>query len=492
VLSLNIMTETLDVFKNRFTLFFIVLISMQNLNASRPTAVAGSFYSNDKEVLSKQVKTLLKDSKVFSPVDVDAIIVPHAGYVFSADTASVAYKTLQKKYKNIFLIGSSHHIDFDGASIYNGGDYKTPLGDVKVNQTIVSQLIESSKYITFKQKAHDKEHTLEVQLPFLQTIYGRDLNIVPIIMASSNFETIQAISESLRPYFNEENLFVISTDLSHYPSYDDANKIDKLTLNALTKNSSQDFIDAIVKNENSSTSNLQTSACGWSSLLLLLELTKNQNYRYELLEYKNSGDSIYGEKKKVVGYSALRIYKEKNVFYLSNEEKEELLNLAKLSLYEATLKHKRIIIDKEKISPKLHKNLGAFVTLYKDGNLRGCIGRFEPNQSLYDVVIDMAIASAQNDTRFNVVTADELESIKIEISVLTPRKKIDSIDEIEIGRDGIYIQKGSKNGTYLPHVAPQMNWNVKQFVDSCAKEKAGIMFNNYNELELFTYEAIVF
>ena len=486
------MIEISDVFKNRFTLLFIIMISMQNLNASRPAAVAGSFYSNDKNELSKQVKTLLRDSKVFTSVDVNAIIVPHAGYVFSADTASVAYNTLHKKYKNIFLIGSSHHINFDGVSIYKGGDYKTPLGDVKVNQAIVSQLIESSKYISYNPKAHNKEHTLEVQLPFLQTTYGDDLNIVPIIMATSNFETIQAVSESLKPYFNDENLFVISTDLSHYPSYEDAKRIDNLTLSALTKNNSQEFIDALVENENSSTSNLQTSACGWSSVLVLLELTKNQNYKYELLQYKNSGDSIHGDKERVVGYSALRIYKEKNEFFLSNEEKEELLNLAKLSLYEATLKHKKITINKDKVSPKLQQNLGAFVTLYKDGKLRGCIGRFEPNQPLCDVVIDMAIAAAQNDTRFNVVTPDELDSIKIEISVLTPRKKIDSIKEIQIGKHGIYVQKGSKAGTYLPHVAPQMNWSVEQFVDSCAKEKAGIVFNNYNELELFTYEAIVF
>ena len=464
---------------------------MQNLNASRPTAVAGSFYSDNKDELSAQVKTLLADSKLFSDENINAIIVPHAGYVFSADTASLAYKTLNKKYKNIFLIGSSHHVNINGASIYNIGDYKTPLGEVKVNQEIVSKLINDSKHISYHKDAHLKEHTLEVQLPFLQTIYGADLKIVPIIIATSNFETIKSISDSLKPYFNDENLFVISTDLSHYPSYEDAKKIDSFTLNALTKNNSQAFIDAIVNNENSLTSNLQTSACGWSSLLMLLELTKNQNYKYELLQYKNSGDSIYGEKERVVGYSALRIYKEKN-FVLNNEEKKELLHIAKLAIYEATLNHKKIKIDSSKISAKLKLNLGAFVTLYKNGKLRGCIGRFEPNQPLYEVIIDMAIASAQNDTRFDILSVNELDEINIEISVLTPRKKIESINEIEIGKHGIYVQKDSQNGTYLPHVATQMAWNVEQFINSCAKEKAGISFEKYEELELFTYEAIVF
>lgn len=486
------MTDMSDVFKNKFTLLILTVITMQNLHATRPEAVAGKFYSSNKEELSSQVKELLKESKNFSKENVNAIIVPHAGYVFSADTASIAYNTLHKKYKNVFLIGSSHHVNFDGASAYSEGNYKTPLGEVKVNQTIVSKLIESSRNITYNADAHNKEHTLEVQLPFLQTLYGDDLSIVPIIMATSNYETIQAVAQALKPYFNDENLFVISTDLSHYPSYEDASRVDNLTLAGLTKNNSQEFIDAIVKNEKSLTSNLQTSACGWASLLVLLEFTKNQDYRYELLKYKNSGDSIYGDKQQVVGYSALRVYKQSNEFFLSGEEKKELLGLAKLSLYEATLKHQKVDIDKDTVSKKLYQNLGAFVTLYKDGNLRGCIGRFEPNQSLYSVVIDMAIAAAQNDTRFEVVSADELDKIDIEISVLTPRKTINSIDEIEIGKHGIYVQKGFQTGTYLPHVATQMNWDAKQFVDSCAKEKAGIEFNSYEELKLFTYEAIVF
>ena len=268
------MTDISDVCKNKFALLLLIVTTMQNLHATRTEAVAGKFYSSNKEELSSQVKKLLSESQNFSKESVKAIIVPHAGYVFSADTAAVAYKTLHKKYKNVFLIGSSHHVNFDGASTYSEGNYKTPLGEVKVNQTIVSKLIESSSHITYSANAHNKEHTLEVQLPFLQTLYGDDLSIVPIIMATSNYETIRAVAQLLKPYFNDENLFVISTDLSHYPSYEDASRVDKLTLEGLTKNNSQEFIDAIVKNEKSLTPNLQTSACGWASLLVLLELTK--------------------------------------------------------------------------------------------------------------------------------------------------------------------------------------------------------------------------
>ncbi len=478
--------------KIKLTLLFLVVLTMENLNAQRACAVSGTFYSDNKTELSSQVTSLLQNATAFKNENVQAIIVPHAGYVFSAQTAATAYKTLSKKYKNIFVIGSSHHVNFDGASIYNIGNYKTPLGEIQTNQTIVSQLMKNSLF-TYNRDAHTKEHTLEVQLPFLQTIYGNELNIIPIIMATQNMDTIIEISKVLKPYFDDkDNLFVISTDLSHYPDYEDANTVDKRTLNALIKNNPQEFINAIVQNEESHTKGLVTSACGWSSLLVLLNMTKDEDYNYEIVEYKNSGDTQYGEKNRVVGYGALRVYKQSDAFFLTNEEKEELHNLAKLSLYESTINNKRIDIDESTISPKLKQHLGAFVTLNKEKQLRGCIGQFEPNQPLYKVVTEMAISAGRFDNRFNPVNADELKDIDLEISVLTPRKKINSIDEIKIGRDGIYIIHGNKSGTYLPQVATDMNWSVEEFVRSCCEEKAGINPSDCKDAQIFTYEAIVF
>jgi len=469
-----------------------MVIVMENLNAQRACAVAGTFYSDNKTELSTQIKSLLQTAKKFEEEDVQAIIVPHAGYVFSAQTAATAYNTLKKKYKNIFLLGSSHHVSFDGASIYSIGNYKTPLGEIQTNHSIVSELMKNSLF-TYNRDAHTKEHTLEVQLPFLQTIYGDDLNIIPIIMATQNMESIIEISQLLKPYFDDkENLFVISTDLSHYPEYVDANVVDRKTLNALTKNSPQEFIDTIVKNEDSNIKGLLTSACGWSSLLVLLNMTKDENYKYEIVEHKNSGDTKYGERDRVVGYGALRIYQESERFFLTDKEKKELLSLAKLSLYEATINDRRVEVDERKVSSNLKQHLGAFVTLNKQRQLRGCIGQFEPNQALYNVVVEMAISAAKFDRRFNQVTEDELKDIEIEISVLTPRKKISSMDEIKIGRDGIYIKYGDKNGTYLPQVATDMKWDVEEFVRSCCEEKAGINPDDCKNAEIYTYEAIVF
>ena len=457
----------------------------------RATAVAGSFYPSKREELQNLVENLLTQAKTFPKRDVHAIIVPHAGYIFSGEVAATAYKTLHKKYKNIFLIGSSHHIDFNGVSLYNKGDYQTPLGRVKVNQEIVQNLISKSSKLSFNEDAHKKEHTLEVQLPFLQTIYKDDFQIVPIIVASSEIATFQSLANALEAYFNEENLFVISSDLSHYPTYDDAYRVDMHLLDSLKKNSPLAFLEAKVQNSDADIENLQTSACGWGSLLTLLYLTTNREYTYELLEYKNSGDTKFGEKDRVVGYGAVRVFKNTH-FTLNEEEKKSLKEIAKLALYKAVIENERVVIDETITDKKLLQHLGAFVTLYYKGELRGCIGNFEPDRELYKTVIEMAISASRFDKRFEPIKKEELQDVEIEVSVLTPRKRIYSLDEIKVGRDGIFVEYGQKSGTYLPHVATQMQWNAEEFVQSCCEEKAGIEANNCKNAKLYTYEAIVF
>ncbi|MCW8837125.1 MAG: AmmeMemoRadiSam system protein A [Thiovulaceae bacterium] len=179
-------------------------------------------------------------------------------------------------------------------------------------------------------------------------------------------------------------------------------------------------------------------------------------------------------------------------FTLDEGEKNLLKKIARDTLYEAVINSKKFEVDATEFSPSLKINVGAFVTLYKNKQLRGCIGTFEPKEPLYEVIRNMSISSAFHDTRFNPVTEDELDDIEIEISVLTPRKKINSLDEIIIGKHGIYIQKGSRGGTYLPHVATQMGWNVEEFVKSCALEKAGIGLDKIQDADIFIYESIIF
>ncbi|ADN09007.1 AmmeMemoRadiSam system protein A [Sulfurimonas autotrophica] len=179
-------------------------------------------------------------------------------------------------------------------------------------------------------------------------------------------------------------------------------------------------------------------------------------------------------------------------FYLTDEEKKALKEIAKTALYEAVINNQKIALDESKLPDKFKLHLGAFVTLKENGMLRGCIGRFEPDEPLYKVIIDMAISASRYDTRFNPVTKEELDNIEIEISVLTPRKKVNSIDDVVVGKHGIYVEYGSTNGTYLPQVATDMGWDKEQFVRSCCVEKAGIAPEHCKDATLYVYEAIVF
>jgi len=260
----------------------------------------------------------------------------------------------------------------------------------------------------------------------------------------------------------------------------------------LISNNIQKFLNAIKENSEKKIPNLVTSACGKNDLLVLLNLTKNDDsYKYEIISYKNSGDSQFGGKDSVVGYYAIAVRK-KEMFELNKEEKETLLNISRKTLIEY-IKNKRVPpIDKKLITKTLSRNLGAFVTLKIDGNLRGCIGRFMPDQPLWQIIQDMTIASATQDNRFPKVTEYELDKIDIEISVLTPLQKINSAEEIVIGRDGIYIRKGPMSGTLLPQVATENNWDKIEFLEYCSKYKAGLGKDGWKDADLFIYQAIVF
>ncbi|HIP02424.1 MAG TPA: AmmeMemoRadiSam system protein A [Campylobacterales bacterium] len=183
---------------------------------------------------------------------------------------------------------------------------------------------------------------------------------------------------------------------------------------------------------------------------------------------------------------------DRDELYFTDEEKRALKEIARAALFEAVMHNQKITLDESKIPQKFKLHLGAFVTLKENDMLRGCIGRFEPDEPLYKVIIDMAISASRYDTRFHPVTKEELDHIEIEISVLTPRRKVNSVDDVIVEKHGIYIEYGEKNGTYLPQVAVDMGWNAKEFVRSCCVEKAGIPPEHCKDATLYVYEAIVF
>jgi len=477
---------------------------------NRKPAVAGAFYDAHPEALRNKLEHLFANAEPRHPEGyVRALIAPHAGYPYSGEVAASSYKQLDRNhtYKRIFILGSSHRASFPGASVYSIGNYETPLGEVKVDTRLAEYLIENNRMFSFEKSAHLQEHSLEVQLPFMQYWLGSDYQIVPILLGTHNTDECLDVAAALLPYFTDDNLFVISADFSHYPAYEEACKVDKHTAEAIQSNSVQQFANSINNTMAENIPNLATCLCAWPAVMTLLFMTQEDpDIQVRLVKYQNSGDSEIGDKSRVVGYHAISFSKPDRTlnpkdessqmkemdFELTEKDKGDLLSIARETLSDYIVTGSAPEIDKTQLSATLKIPAGAFVTLNKDDRLRGCIGRFNPDIPLYEVVQEMTVSAATRDYRFTPVTALELEDIEIEISVLSPLKKIKNIDEIELGRHGIYISKGQQSGTYLPQVASKANWTVEEFVGHCSRDKAGLGWDGWKDADLYTYEAFVF
>jgi len=252
----------------------------------------------------------------------------------------------------------------------------------------------------------------------------------------------------------------------------------------------EQFIAVLEENARSGVPGLATSACGELAIATLLMMT-DSTYEVKHLMYQNSGDAEESDHNRVVGYHAFAIVrKASQSFSLSDDEKLALKEIALTSIKDS-LNGKPISRHKP-LTAHLSEKCGAFVSLHKHGRLRGCIGHFGEDVPLHEIVAEMARAAAFEDPRFPPVTADELADIDIEISVLTPMRRIQSLDEFELHRHGIYIRKGYRSGTFLPQVADEVNWTKEEFVSHCAQDKAGIGWDGWRDAELYVYEAIVF
>jgi AmmeMemoRadiSam system protein B/AmmeMemoRadiSam system protein A len=492
---------------------FIVLLSIftimetfsQNITADRQPVAAGRFYPADKDTLSKDLARYFETCKR-SPGNwnVRAIISPHAGYMFSGKITASAFSAIPKNaaYKNIFIIGSSHVMYFKGASVYNCGDYITPLGKVPVNKEIANKLIKDNKVFNFPIDAHIREHSIENQIPFIQYYFKEMPTIVPVIIGTDDESIVKKIAEALKPWFTAENLFIISSDFSHYPSYKDAVENDNLTAMSIVSGSPRTFLNTLSNNTSKQIHGLVTSMCGWTSGLTLLYLSEgDNNLETKLVDYCNSGDSPNAGKDEVVGYNALVMIDKKqnavsshgseNSFSFTEQEKKQLFTIAKNSIQSRLYGNKNPVIDEKTVPDNLKVPMGAFVTLKIDGVLRGCIGRFISSEPLYSVVGESAISSAFEDPRFSPLTKEEFKNTKIEITVLGPLKKINNINEIILGKHGIYIKKDHYAGTMLPQVAIENRWTVEEFLGFTSRDKAGLGWDGWKNAEIYIYEGVV-
>jgi len=490
----------------------------QNFKVRKP-AVSGSFYPSSPEELSSALEKWVHPCEDSASAP-QAILVPHAGYVFSGEVAASAYSRLCPGfgYKRIFLLGPSHRVGFPGASVDLCYAAETPLGLVSIDYSIGEDLIERGGGVfTFKENAHAGEHCLEVQLPFLQAVFGDDIPpIIPIVIGTERLSILMQIAKVLGPYFNRENLFVISSDFSHYPSYEDAEESDTYLAGILEIGGLTDFLTALSEIRKKGLKGQDTAACGACAIEVLLSMMDSEGrdtFDFEPIMYRNSGDSPYGDRKRVVGYNSMALYRLQEpsvldsaeakdsssagpdsvveeddpdpLFIFTYEEKRQIIAAARSSIYSALGLDSPVGYVPSGVLKE--KGFGVFVTLYLYGRLRGCIGRFTSDASLDSTIREMARSSALSDPRFPPLTKNEAQRIEIEVSVLSPLKKIESVDEFKLGRDGIYMIKGSHHGTFLPQVAQQTGWDTEEFLGHCARDKAGIGYYGWMDADLYTY-----
>jgi hypothetical protein len=465
----------------------------------RQSVIAGTWYPGSPERLRQEIQGFLSQAQ---GVDLEgrlvALISPHAGYRYSGQVAAYAYKVLEKhRFSSVVLIAPSHRAYFSGVSVYDRGGYETPLGVVPLDRELVSALKERESRIRYVPDAHSREHSLEIQLPFLQVLLP-EFKLVPLVMGEQNLETCQWLAEAVADCIGDKSVLIVaSSDLSHFHPYTQAKRLDQVVLDKVNDFDPRGLSESLASGA--------CEACGGgpmvSAMLIARRLGANKS---RVLHYANSGD-VTGDHSGVVGYMAAAFWANPGTkkryggerqrsgveLGLTSEEKDLLLRLAREVITARC--HGEEPPEPRVDSPTLNKPSGAFVSLHKHGRLRGCIGNIHAEMPLAETVAKMAAAAAFQDPRFPPVRAEELEELDVEISVLTPLRQISDVKAIEVGTHGLYVKSGGYAGLLLPQVATEWGWDRKTFLEhTCTK--AGLPKDAWKDkaTEIYTFSADVF
>jgi MEMO1 family protein len=489
----------------------------------RPPAVAGSFYPGSPAELAKMLAQFFhaapKPQIAGKPL---ALIAPHAGYVYSGAIAARAYKFLEgEEYQTVIIIAPSHTAYFKGVSAFGGKAYSTPLGEVPIDKELTRKIIAAGGPIMLSDIGHlissgQSEHALEVQLPFLQATLGK-FNLVALIMGDQDPLTCTALGEAIARAVGKRDdvLIVASSDLSHFHDQATASKLDSIIARDIEQYDYQQLSDDLQSQK--------TEACGGGPIVAALIAAKEIGAdSVKLTGFGDSGETS-GDRSSVVGYLSAVVSQSGQTekihvideaednpeiksadsgkgylepastaeFGLSESDKKLLLSIARQSIA-SRLEGKEFVLPAN-MPDAVCAPLGAFVTLQEGDELRGCIGTFHPNSPLYQVVTEMARQAAFSDYRFQPLTQNEFNRVDIEISVLTPMKRIYNSDSVVVGRDGLYIRRGNCSGVLLPQVPVEQGWDRTTFLDhTCLK--AGLPSSSWksDQTELYVFQAEIF
>jgi hypothetical protein len=471
----------------------------------RPPAVAGKFYPKDGKMLRSAVEAYLADALPPKGEQPLALVAPHAGYIYSGQVAADAFKQAAGyEIDLVVILGTNHTVPpFDSVSVFQGRGYATPLGVAMTDQPVAQALL-SSGFI-YNPDAHMAEHSEEVQVPFVQVLFPK-AKIVTVLVGKQNLTLAHRFGLALAKVLKDRKaLIVASSDLSHYPPCEEAAMADKATLGAVASLDPKSVVEAIGWQMRAGRPGLDTCACGEGAILAAMVAAKSLGAtKGTVVSYANSGDTAVGDRDRVVGYGAV-------VFTagpggadtkaldappfarnptLTEGDKEVLLRLAR-STVERYLTTGTLPLPRAS-TPALRAKQGAFVTLKKNGELRGCIGHMAEDTPVAQVVSRMALAAAFEDTRFSPVRPEELSSLEYEISVLTPLAPVQGPGSIVVGRDGVVIRKAGRSAVFLPQVAPEQGWSREELLDHLC-EKAGLPSACWRgTCQILTFRAIVF
>jgi hypothetical protein len=475
----------------------------------RPAGVAGGFYPADPKELAQTIDGLLAHNAVAQVQGpLVALICPHAGYMFTGPVAAACFAQLKgRKYTRVVVIAPSHYENFPFSSIYDGDAYATPLGNVPVDKDFRAKLAKLSSDIKISDRGHlqvaeNAEHALEVQLPWLQRTLGQ-FKLVPIIMGDQNYGLERALGRALAkallaetPESRAQTLIVVSSDLSHYHTYDYANNVDHQTLQAIED---WDYL-SLSRNFAMWERGIQTwEACGGGPIVAGMIAAEGLGATHaRTLKYANSGDAT-GEKTRVVGYGAVAITrasaaeaKKRAEFSLTSREKDALMKIARTSVETAVRDRKMYLVGSTGF-PRLEEARGAFVTLKEHGELRGCIGYITPMKSLAETVRDVAAYAALEDSRFTPVTTQELPLLEYEVSVMSPLRRVLDVKGIKVGKHGLIMKQGEIEGILLPQVPVEEHWDRDTFIEETCL-KAGLPRQAWkdDDTDIFMFTALVF
>ena len=471
---------------------------------------AGDWYPENPKTLRSVVKRYIEEAEV-SPVEgqILGVISPHAGYRYSGSIAGHSFRALRNTridtLDTVIVMATTHAHDFSGVSLYPQGEFETPIGNLKIDSKIAKEL-ETLEFVKSAPTNFYRDHTIEMELPFLVELNPK-IKIVPMMFGYISYEQLGELAQRLYEIsLHKDFVIVVSADLSHYQPYDEAVRIDSDTIDLIERLDTRTLWDTRYFG--------QGRTCSMPSVVTLLNYVRLKGGVVKKLRYANSGDTS-GIKGSVVGYVSALAYipgqrspvtgyqEKKNIesekkeergmkeFDLTDNEKKFLLKIARATLRSYLKEGKTPSFEPE--TENLKTKRGAFVTLKKHGRLQGCIGRMAGDTPLYKLIPEYAVNAATEDPRFPGVKYDDLKDIEIEISVLTPFVEVKDLDEIEVGKHGLMIQKGFNSGVLLPQVPGEWGWDKKTFLEQLCL-KAGLYPNAYKEpgTIIYKYSAIVF